>query len=221
MLNFQSFLSAYCCGISAGNQSIRLVEIGSRDLNGSLRTVAPPEFEYIGVDFSPGRGVDIVLDSPYHLPFCNEFADVVVSSSCFEHSELFWVLFIEIMRITKPTGLFYLNAPSNGEFHRHPLDCWRFYPDSGRAMVTWAHYNGLSTCLLESYTSLQFQDQWNDLVAVFLKDESHVSRYPDRILDRKTDVINGLKFGSNEILKHSFMTEDQMRLRSVQPPGRN
>ena len=30
--------------------------------------------------------------------------------------------------------LFYLNAPSNGEFHRYPVDCWRFYPDAGGAL---------------------------------------------------------------------------------------
>lgn len=42
--------------------------------------------------------------------------DVVVSSSCVEHVEFFWLMFNEVMRVLKPDGLFYLNAPSNGEF---------------------------------------------------------------------------------------------------------
>ena len=32
----------------------------------------------------------------------------------------------------RPAGLFYLNAPSNGDFHRYPVDCWRIMPDGMR-----------------------------------------------------------------------------------------
>jgi SAM-dependent methyltransferase len=71
----------------------------------------------------------------YKLPFADGSVDVVLSSSCFEHSEFFWLLFLEILRVLRPEGLFYLNAPSNGPFHRYPVDCWRFYPDSGNALV--------------------------------------------------------------------------------------
>jgi hypothetical protein len=38
-------------------------------------------------------------------PLKNDFADVIVSSSCFEHSEFFWLLFNESLRILKPNGL--------------------------------------------------------------------------------------------------------------------
>ena len=125
------------------------------DVNGSLKEVIPKNSKYIGVDFAEGKGVDKVLKDPYNLTFENNSVDVVISSSCFEHSELFWLLFIEIIRILKPNGLFYLNAPSNGAFHRHPVDCWRFYPDSGKALVKWAKKNGFNTLLLESFISNQ------------------------------------------------------------------
>ena len=46
-----------------------------------------------------------MLTDPYHLPFESNSLDVVVSSSCFEHSEMFWLLFLEIMRVLKPEGL--------------------------------------------------------------------------------------------------------------------
>lgn len=47
----------------------RILEIGSQDVNGSLRQVAPLGLEYIGADFVVAKGVDVVLEDPYNLPF--------------------------------------------------------------------------------------------------------------------------------------------------------
>lgn len=184
------------------------MEIGSQDVNGGVRAIFSDRFEYSGVDFVAGKGVDIVLDDPYQLPFESESVDMVVSSSCFEHSEMFWLVFLEILRVLKPHGLFYLNVPSNGEFHRYPVDCWRFYPDSGKALITWAKRNGFPAELLESYTSEQFGDQWNDFVAVFIKDEANIANYPNRILDGLEHYSNGYRHASPGILKHTVLPED-------------
>ena len=148
-----------------------IVEIGSQDVNGSIRSVAPSDAKYIGVDFAAGKGVDVIIDDPYNLPFENESVDICTSSSVFEHSEMFWLLFLEILRILKPGGLFYLNVPSNGDFHRYPVDCWRFYPDAGKAMISWAKRNQYTPCMLESFVSSQNGDIWNDFVAIYLKNE--------------------------------------------------
>ena len=67
---------------------------------------------------------------------------------------MFWVSYLEILRILKPVGLFYLNAPSDGAVHKYPVDCWRFYPDSGQALVTWSKRNGFNNVLLECYTQM-------------------------------------------------------------------
>ena len=146
MANARAFFDCYFPGISS--DAVKVVEIGSQNVNGSIREVCPKSYEYIGLDFQEAPGVDIVLTDPYVLPLEDESVDVVVSSSCFEHSEMFWLVFIEILRVLKPHGLFYLNAPSNGVYHRHPVDCWRFYPDSGKALVTWARRSGISAVLL-------------------------------------------------------------------------
>lgn len=212
--NCKSFFETYASSFSSRSH-VRVVEIGSQDVNGNLRSTIPSRFEYVGVDFVAGKNVDVVLDDPYQLPFDNGSADIVVSSSCFEHSEMFWLVFLEIMRVLAPKGLFYLNAPSNGWFHRHPVDCWRFYPDSGRALVSWAKRNSINAALLESYTSLQAKDVWNDFVAVFLKDETYLSDFPERILHRKVDVTNGLLYGSNDFIRQSDATEDQKGLSFV------
>lgn len=208
--NAESFFNVY--GSKFPGTNIRLIEIGSQDVNGSLRSVCPSSFEYIGVDFVAGQGVDVVLTDPYSLPFDDGFADIVVSSSCFEHSQMFWLLHLEIMRITKPGGLFYLNAPSNGVFHRYPVDCWRFYPDSGLALVAWAQRSGIDSVLLESFVSAQMKEVWNDFVAVFLKDGSFVENFPDRMLDSKKDIYNGYVHGAVDFISYSSESEDSMRL---------
>lgn len=193
-----------------------MIEIGSQDVNGSLRSTCPSHFEYIGVDFVQGKGVDVVITDPYSLPFDSESADLLISSSCFEHSEMFWLVFLEILRILKPGGIFYLNAPYNGGFHRFPVDCWRFYPDSGRALITWAKRNGINAQMLESYTSNQVpEDTWNDFVAVFVKDENMASLFPHRILDTKADITNGLVIGSDQFRNLTVWPEDKKKLIAI------
>jgi SAM-dependent methyltransferase len=154
----------------------------------------------------------VVLTDPYLLPFETSSVDIVLSSSCFEHSEMFWLSFLEALRIMKPSGLFYLNVPSNAQFHRYPVDCWRFYPDCGMALVTWAKRNGIPAALLESFTTPQVTDVWNDFVAVFLKDDSLIGRYPSRILDAKENYTNGLVHGGSELSNFSVMPEDKRKL---------
>ena len=89
-----------------------MLDIGAQDVNGSLRPLVPEGCRYIGLDFEAGPGVDLVLDDPYRLPFDAGSVDTVVSSSCFEHVEFFWLMFNEVLRVLKPNGLFYLNVPS-------------------------------------------------------------------------------------------------------------
>lgn len=212
MQNCKMFFDTYTENLP---RTSSIIEIGSQDINGSLKDVAPAHLSYLGVDFAKGKGVDIVLDDPYKLPFDDSSVDIVLSSSCFEHSEMFWVLFLEILRVLKPTGLFYLNAPSNGMFHRFPVDCWRFYPDSGNALVRWAKRNSIDAALLESYTSAQRNDMWNDFVAVFVKSEAHVANHPNRILHKFTNFQNGIIHGHPNFLKVSTIPEDQKKFLSM------
>src|SRR5215469_8429791 len=79
----------------AGEKGLSIVEIGSQEVIGSLRSVAPPESNYLGIDFAAGKGVDMIISDPYCVPIDDNSADVVVSSSCFEHSEFFWLVYNE------------------------------------------------------------------------------------------------------------------------------
>lgn len=167
---------------------LKVVELGSQDVNGSIRSKCPPGNSYVGIDFVEGKGVDTILTDPYSLPFDENSFDICVTSSCFEHSEFFWVVFLEIVRIVKPNGLIYINVPSNGMVHQWPVDCWRFYPDSGVALQNWARRNGYRVEMLESFVGAQRKSLWNDFVAVFVKDAAHADEWPDRIVDRNINL---------------------------------
>ena len=155
----------------------KIVEIGSQEVEGqgqregALRQAAPERSEYIGVDMAAGLGVDVVADDPYSLPFNYGMADAVVSSSTFEHVDFFWLTFLEMCRICKPGGYIYLNSPSNGPVHRHPVDCWRFYPDAAQALTKWADYGGYQLEVVETFIGEPDPDRahWEDWVCVWRK----------------------------------------------------
>ena len=202
----RQFFTAY----TKNRKNLTIVDIGAQDFNGSLRSAAPANHRYVGVDSEKGKGVDIVNEDPYSLPFEDASVDIVVSSSCFEHCEFFWLIFNECLRVLKPSGLLYINVPSNGPFHRFPQDCWRFYPDSGLALQNWGRKSGYeSVTMLESFIGIQARDVWNDFVAVFVKEEKHIKDYPVRIQDTMKRYLNGLVFGSKEVTNYSELSQDQ------------
>lgn len=189
----------------------RVLDLGAQDVNGSLREVAPLTADYVGADFIEAKGVDVVLEDAYNLPFESESFDICVSSSCFEHSEFFWLAFNEVMRVLKPHGLFYLNVPANGDFHRYPVDCWRFYPDAAMALVNWGRRSGYNPLVLETFCGRQGFSGWNDNVSVFVKDRNHSQRYKARIMDGFGEFTNGIRDESSEVVNKDRTPEDKQK----------
>jgi SAM-dependent methyltransferase len=144
-----------------------IVEVGAFDVNGSIRNYAHPEAKYLGIDVEAGPSVDILAKDEFVVPLDSRSADIVVATSVFEHAAFFWVTMLELLRITKPGGLIYISAPSNGCYHRYPTDNWRFYPDAGKMLERWGQHNGYAVSLVESFIAERRLDMWNDFVAVF------------------------------------------------------
>lgn len=180
------------------------LEIGSYLSSFNIRSLAPENSNYVGVDLGKGPGVDVVLSDPYKLPFDDDNFDYVISSSCFEHSEFFWLTYMEVIRVLKPNGLFYLNVPSNGDFHRFPVDCWRFFPDSGNALSNWSRRKGFNTAVVEQYTSNSGDGIWSDYVSIFIKDVNTIDEYKERITDKFNDFTNGSVYPHKEILNKNI-----------------
>jgi len=151
-------------------QKLAVIDIGSWDKNGSYRPFfEKPNWSYTGVDLAEGKNVDVVLTSPYRLPFAANTADLIISGQAFEHIEFFWLTWLEMVRVVKPEGRIFLIAPSRGNEHRYPVDCWRYYPDGYRSL---AKYGGVE--LLEAQTDWKPHEapdsaQWGDTVGVFRK----------------------------------------------------
>ncbi|WP_428489739.1 CmcI family methyltransferase [Rhodopila sp.] len=167
----------------SSNGCDKVVDLGSQDVNGSLRDHCPPGACYIGLDVIAANGVDVVVDPGRALPIASDSIDAVVTSSAFEHDILFWDTFLQLARIVRPGGLIYVNAPSNHTFHRYPLDCWRFYPDAGVALVRWAQRSGCPLELIESFIAQPKQDGWADFIAVFRKSGDSGLRRAGRIAE--------------------------------------
>ena len=194
--------------IYANVPKMTVVEIGAMDINGSLRSACPESATYLGIDVTHGKSVDLVADPNKPLPLRSGFADLLISTSQMEHDPKFWVTFLDLCRIVKNGGFIYMNAPSNGWFHRYPVDIWRFYPDAGKALAQWAADNGHPVALVESFTARRKKDMWNDFISVFYIGEWPAGRPVDFLSDH-CDARNIWRIGETGILNQEANTEDQ------------
>lgn len=206
LLNGQHFFEAYW-----KPEFKNILDIGSRNVNGTLRDVRPEGCGYLGIDLEAGPGVDLVLSDPHQLPLAEQSFDIVVSTSCLEHDPMFWLTFLEMCRILRDGGYIYINAPSNGPYHGYPYDHWRFYPDSGMALASWAQRSGHVITLLESFTNQKMApDPWADLVMIFGKGPATLSSPP--LFERMDGSRNVRHQGNDQILKFSAEPEDRLEL---------
>jgi SAM-dependent methyltransferase len=152
---------------------LRVLDVGSSDVNGTYRPLfRDPQWDYVGLDTSPGPGVDLIVPRTYRWrEIASRSFDVVISGQTFEHIEFIWVSVLEVARVLCPGGIFILIVPSSGPEHRYPLDCWRFYPDGLKALAHWADLD-----VIEARTYWEDEgwpgpdgDQWHDSVLVARK----------------------------------------------------
>lgn len=164
MQHMQDLVSRY---VQRGKPQ-RVVDIGSYDINGSYKQYFDdPAWQYTGVDLEAGPNVDVVLESPYVLPFKSNSVDVLVSGQAIEHMDFFWVSWLEMVRVVAPGGLIFLLAPSRGYEHRYPVDCWRFYPDGFDALARWAGVEPLEITTDWEPHEDEASSNWGDTVGVF------------------------------------------------------
>lgn len=170
--NAERFYLQYC---SNNIEDKIVLDIGSYDANGTLKPIFEKSRQYIGLDQSSGPNVDIVSSS-HNIMLPENYFDIIVSSSCFEHDDMFWVTFLEMSKLLKEGGYIYINAPSNGPYHAYPVDNWRFYKDSWKALEKWAIKNGHDIKLIEHYIDPDnMGGPWNDSVGIYTKYGNKVS----------------------------------------------
>ena len=107
----------------------KVLEVGSYDVNGSLRYIIEmlEPYEYVGVDIIDGPGVDAVCPAQNLVKkFGEERFDVVISTCMLEHTKKWAEAVSNIKRVCKKDGIILLIVPSNWRYHGHPNDYWRY-----------------------------------------------------------------------------------------------
>lgn len=108
---------AFVSLVAAANRELiadgRVIEIGSYDVNGSVRDLFGAAREYVGVDLTEGPGVDIVnfghkVDEP------TSSFEVAISAECFEHDPHWRDTFLNMCRLVRPGGLVAFTCASRG-----------------------------------------------------------------------------------------------------------
>jgi SAM-dependent methyltransferase len=156
-----------------GKENCTVVDVGGLNVNGSLREFFESKgMNYICVDIEEHPSVDVVIKPGDKLPFHTGSIDLIVSTSCFEHDPCFWMSFKDMGRILKKGGYIYLSAPTNGPYHNHPGDNWRFYSDAGQALAYWSCIQmGTEEIhplkLVEMFHILPVRDVWIDYICVW------------------------------------------------------
>jgi SAM-dependent methyltransferase len=106
-----------------------ILEIGSRDVNGSPRSVWTGCQRYIGVDLEAGPGVDVVADA--HTLDLQEQFGLILCCEMLEHDTDPMATVAACRRHLSPGGILIITTPANGfPDHKYPKDYWRFMPDA-------------------------------------------------------------------------------------------
>lgn len=98
--------------IPGNKEGLRILEIGSYDVNGSIRKVFAGS-SYTGVDLCEGPGVDVV-ESGHKVSYPDQTFDLTLSMECFEHNPHWVATFINMHRMTKTDGLVIVSCAGRG-----------------------------------------------------------------------------------------------------------
>ena len=93
--------------------TVRVLDVGSGDINGNNRFLFTNGCEYHGNDVIETKNVTIVSKTK-DLPFESNYFDTIISTECFEHDPEFQDSWLKIYDMLKPDGLFCFTCASFG-----------------------------------------------------------------------------------------------------------
>lgn len=118
-------------------QDVNVIEIGSLDINGSIRDLFSGE-TYVGVDVGSGKGVDLVANGA-ELDFADDSFDVAVSAECFEHNPDWVATFANMHRMAETAVI--VTCASDG---RPEHGTTRSTPGASPLTLDWDYYRNLN-----------------------------------------------------------------------------
>jgi SAM-dependent methyltransferase len=137
----QAFFAEAARGFPDHFTGVRVLEVGSLDVNGSIRRHFT-DCDYTGVDVAGGPGVDLVAQGQ-DLDFPDGSFDTTVSAECFEHNPYWSETFANMVRMTRPGGLVAFSCASTGRPEHGTARA-----DAGSSPLTvalgWEYYRNLT-----------------------------------------------------------------------------
>lgn len=173
MMRMKWFLENYKRYFPHSGKKIKVLDLGSYNVNGCYRELFSDEYVYCGVDIEKGPNVDVVLSNAYNMEeFESNSFDVVISGQALEHVEYPWQSVQELTRILKPDGIMCIIAPHTAREHKYPYDCWRFYSDGLPALAKWCDLEILHSSVAgvpDYFVSEDWDDTSNDAMLIAKK----------------------------------------------------
>lgn len=101
--------------------NVNVLEIGSQDINGTVRDYFQPAANYLGLDLGIAKGVDWTIPGELvELP--DQWARVCISTECFEHAATWEQILLNMIRITQEDGLMILSIAGHGRASHGTVD---------------------------------------------------------------------------------------------------
>lgn len=94
---------------------VSVVEIGSLNINGTVRDFFTKPYSYTGIDLIEGKDVDIIIPGKDYEVYGIE---TVISTECFEHDKDWKETFANMIKMTRSGGLVLFTCASEGR-HEH------------------------------------------------------------------------------------------------------
>lgn len=136
-----NFVRAASSGLTTNFSNRKILEIGSYDVNGSIRQFFQNS-HYVGVDLSEGPGVDIVCEGN-KLNHPDQTYDLTLSCECFEHNPHWADTFLNMHRMTQNGGVVVFTCATTG---RPEHGTTRTSPtvSPGSQSIGWDYYRNLT-----------------------------------------------------------------------------
>jgi SAM-dependent methyltransferase len=99
----QEFIKTIVLSIN-DSQPLTVVDFGSLDINGGVKQLIDPKWNYTGIDLEIGPNVDIARPGQL-IDLQSEQFDISFSSELFEHTPFWKEIFAQMCRLTKPGGV--------------------------------------------------------------------------------------------------------------------
>lgn len=194
-----------------------ILEVGSFNVNGSIRDFKPESSTWTGIDIEPGPGVDVVIEPWSRLPFPDNFFTLAIASSVFEHDIKFWKTLDEMSRTLSKDGYLYISSPSNGFIHTWPVDSFRFYPDAATSFLSIVREKHPNAEIVESFVGAQDEGVWNDFVCVI----SASGKCPNQLISESEPHEFAYIRGERMFSQGDFQNEDQRKFQQIQAEFRS